>query len=100
MAFLAGQLAENLRWADVAVEAASEKIADLEAFNRNVIDHLASGLTTMDAGGRVMTYNRAAASITGWESDVSGQPASEVLQLPESFAQVLLTLWIAQAFPR
>lgn len=86
VAFLAGQLAENLRFADVAVEAASEKIADLEAFNRNVIDHLANGLTTMDANGRVMTYNRAAAVITGWEGSVIGQPATEVLQLPESFA--------------
>jgi two-component system sensor histidine kinase PilS (NtrC family) len=89
VAFLAGQLAENLRWADVAVEAASEKIADLEAFNRNVIDHLASGLTTMDAEGRVMTYNRAAAAITGWTGDVTGRPALEVLQLPESFAAAL-----------
>ena len=66
VAFLAGQLAENLRRADVMVEAASEKIADLEAFNRNVIDHLASGLLTMDAAGRVLTSNRAAAAITGW----------------------------------
>ncbi len=89
VAFLAGQLAENLRSADVAVEAASEKIADLEAFNRNVIDHLANGLTTMDANGRVMTYNRAAALITGWEGDVTGQPATEVLQLPGSFAAAL-----------
>lgn len=89
VAFLAGQLAENLRWADVAMEAASEKIADLEAFNRNVIDHLANGLTTMDASGRVMTYNRAAAAITGWDGDITGQPATEVLQLPESFATAL-----------
>jgi two-component system, NtrC family, sensor histidine kinase PilS len=89
VAFLAGQLAENLRWADVAVEAASEKIADLEAFNRNVIDHLANGLTTMDANGKVMTYNRAAAVITGWEGDVTGQPATDALQLPESFATAL-----------
>ena len=91
VAFLAGQLAENLRWADVAVEAASEKIADLEAFNRNVIDHLASGLTTMDAVGRVMTFNRAAAAITGWDRDVSGKSASDVLQLPEAFANALAT---------
>lgn len=89
VAFLAGQLAENLRSADVAVEAASEKIADLEAFNRNVIDHLASGLTTMDASGRVLTYNRAAATITGWSGDVTGQPALDVLQLPEAFASAL-----------
>ncbi len=89
VAFLAGQLAENLRWADVAMEAASEKIADLEAFNRNVIDHLANGLTTMDANGRVMTYNRAAAVITGWEGNITGQPATDVLQLPESFVAAL-----------
>lgn len=89
VAFLAGQLAENLRFADVAVEAASEKIADLEAFNRNVIDHLASGLTTMDASGRVLTYNRAAALITGWRGDITGRTVSEALQLPESFATAL-----------
>ena len=73
----------------MAVEAASEKIADLEAFNRNVIDHLASGLTTMDASGRVMTYNRAAAAITGWDGDVTGRPVSEVLQLPPAFHALL-----------
>ncbi len=89
VAFLAGQLAENLRSADVAVEAASEKIADLEAFNRTVIDHLASGLTTMDAAGRVMTFNRAAAAITGWDRDVAGKPVSDVLQLPAAFASAL-----------
>ena len=91
VAFLAGQLAENLRWADVAVEAASEKIADLEAFNRNVIDHLASGLA--DDGCRpagVMTFNRAAAAITGWHRP--RWPAGrrhDVLQLPEAFAAAL-----------
>ena len=89
VAFLAGQLAENLRWADVAVEAASEKIADLEAFNRNIIDHLASGLTTMDAAGKLMTYNRAAAAITGWDDGVVGRPVREALQLPETFAASL-----------
>ncbi|MGD9905819.1 MAG: nitrogen regulation protein NR(II) [Vicinamibacterales bacterium] len=85
VAFLAGQLAENLRRADVLVEAASEKIADLEAFNRTVIDHLASGLLTMDAAGRVLTANRAAATITGWPGAVAGMPAAEALQLPPGF---------------
>jgi two-component system sensor histidine kinase PilS (NtrC family) len=91
VAFLAGQLAENLRRADVMVEAASEKIADLEAFNRNVIDHLASGLLTMDATGRVLTSNRAASAITGWRTPVTGNPAAEALQLPAEFASDLAT---------
>jgi two-component system sensor histidine kinase PilS (NtrC family) len=89
VAFLAGQLAENLRRADVMVEASAEKIADLEAFNRNVIDHLASGLLTMDGTGRVLTANRAAASITGWQAPVAGMRAAEVLQLPDEFAAEL-----------
>jgi two-component system, NtrC family, sensor histidine kinase PilS len=89
VAFLAGQLAENLRRADVMVEAASEKIADLEAFNRDVIDHLASGLLTMDATGRVLTANRAATAITGWRGTVTGTPAAAALQLPEEFAAEL-----------
>ncbi|MGE0362615.1 MAG: nitrogen regulation protein NR(II) [Vicinamibacterales bacterium] len=85
VAFLAGQLAENLRRADVLVEAASEKIADLEAFNRTVIDHLASGLLTMDAAGKVLTANRAAAAITGWPASVTGTSAAAALQLPAEF---------------
>jgi len=89
VAFLAGQLAENLRRADVMVEAASEKIADLEAFNRNVIDHLASGLMTMDASGRVLTSNRAAAVITGWTTPVTATSAVAALQLPSEFADDL-----------
>lgn len=89
VAFLAGQLAENLRRADVLVEAASEKIADLEAFNQTVIDNLASGLLTMDAAGRVLTANRAAAVITGWPAAVTGTPAAAALQLPAEFAAEL-----------
>jgi two-component system sensor histidine kinase PilS (NtrC family) len=89
VAFLAGQLAENLRRADVMVEASAEKIADLEAFNRNVIDHLASGLLTMDEAGRVLTANHAAAAITGWQGPVAGIRAAEVLQLPAEFAAEL-----------
>ena len=99
VAFLAGQLAENLRRADVMVEAASEKIADLEAFNRNVIDHLASGLLTMDAAGRVLTSNRAAAAIAGWPGPVVGSSAAEALQLPAEFAADLATT-SAAARPR
>jgi two-component system sensor histidine kinase PilS (NtrC family) len=91
LAFLAGQLAENLRRADVMVEAASERIAGLEAFNRDVIDHLASGLLTMDGAGRVLTCNRAAAVITGWTGPVTGLPAADVLQLPPGFSAELST---------
>ena len=83
---LAGQLAEGLRRADVRLVAASAKIADLEAFNRNVIDHLQTGLVTADDAGATLTYNRAASAITG-RDDVEGQPAREWLQLPAAFPE-------------
>src|SRR5215212_545024 len=65
VALLAGSLAEGLRSAGARLEDASHEIEDLRAFNEYVIDSLLSGLVTADAGGRVLTLNRAAASITG-----------------------------------
>lgn len=84
VALLAGQIGEGLRRADARLAAASERIADLEAFNRRVIDHLATGLATADAEGRVLTCNHAALAITG-ATDAVGRPAGEWLQLPEAW---------------
>jgi two-component system sensor histidine kinase PilS (NtrC family) len=89
VALLAGQLAEGLRRADVRLVAASEKIADLEAFNRNVIDNLATGLATTDEAGRTLTYNRSAATITGLRDDATGRLAREWLQLPDGFVEAV-----------
>lgn len=87
VALLSGQLGEGLRRADARLEAASERIADLEAFNRRVVDHLATGLATTDAEGRVLTCNQAARAITG-ASSVVGTSAREWLQLPGDFLAV------------
>ncbi len=65
VAWLAGSLAERLRSADARLVDASHEIEDLRAFNEYVIDGLLSGLVTTDAEGRVLTFNRAAATITG-----------------------------------
>ena len=83
IAFLSGSLAERLRAADERLQVVSHEIKDLRAFNEYVIDGLLSGLVTSDAEGRVITFNRAAASITGIPPDQAiGQDAAEVLQLP------------------
>jgi two-component system sensor histidine kinase PilS (NtrC family) len=93
VALLAGSLAERLRSADARLAVASHQIADLRAYNEYVIDSLLSGLATTDADGSVLTFNRAASTITGIPVDQAiGQNVSEVLQLPPSVRAQLTTL--------
>ncbi|MBI3046975.1 MAG: PAS domain S-box protein [Acidobacteria bacterium] len=93
VALLAGSLAERLRSADARLERVAHEIQDLRAFNEYVIDGLLSGLVTADADGRILTFNRAAAAITGVTADYAiGQDASEVLQLPAESRTRLRTL--------
>lgn len=93
VALLSGSLAERLRSADARLEHASHQIEDLRAFNEYVIDGLPSGLVTADAEGRILTYNRAAAAITGIPAEQAiGQDAGEVLQLPPDTRRRLSTL--------
>ncbi|MBI2828157.1 MAG: PAS domain-containing protein [Acidobacteria bacterium] len=93
VALLSGSLAERLRSADARLVDASHEIEDLRAFNEYVIDGLLSGLVTTDAGGRVLTFNRAAAAITGVPAEQAiGQDANEVLQLPAGVRTQLTTL--------
>jgi two-component system sensor histidine kinase PilS (NtrC family) len=86
VAGLSGYLAEGLRRTGVQLEETSTQLADLQAFNQHVIDSLTAGLVTCDVGGRVLTFNRAAESITGVDAaDALGGNATEVLQLPQPF---------------
>ena len=90
VAWLTGYLAENLRRAGDHLEQASSEIAGLQAFSQHVIDSLTSGLMTIDGQGRILTFNRAAETITGHATDsVIGRHAAEVLQLPPAFAGTL-----------
>ena len=89
IAVLTGYLAEGLRQADIQLQRASDQIEDLQAFSRHVIDSLTSGLATTDAEGRILTFNRAAAAITGIAGGAAvGRKAVEVLSLPDSFQDV------------
>jgi two-component system sensor histidine kinase PilS (NtrC family) len=93
VALLAGSLAERLRSADARLAVASDQIADLRAYNEYVIDSLLSGLITTDVDARVLTFNRAAATITGVPAEQAlGQNVSEVLQLPPTVRAQLTTL--------
>jgi two-component system sensor histidine kinase PilS (NtrC family) len=86
VAALSGYLAEGLRRADAKLEQASHQIEDLQAFSRHVIDSLTSGLATTDIEGRIATYNRAAAAITGVSlREAVGRSVVDVLSLPREY---------------
>lgn len=93
VALLSGSLAENLRSAGARLERASTQIADLRAFNQYVIDSMLSGLVTADMDGRILTFNRAAATITGLVAGQTiGRDIRDVMQLPAQFIGRLQTL--------
>ena len=93
VALLSGSLAEGLRSAGARLEHASHEIEDLRAFNEYVIDSLLSGLATTDADLRVLTFNRAAAAITGVSAaEAIGRDAREVMQLPAALRSQMDTL--------
>jgi len=86
VAGLTGYLTEGLRRAGVQLEETSTQLADLQAFNQHVIDSLISGLATCDMQGRMMSFNKAAETITGVpSSEALWRPAVEVLQLPQVY---------------
>jgi two-component system sensor histidine kinase PilS (NtrC family) len=90
---LAGSLAERLRSAHARLAVVSHEIQDLRAFNEYIIDGLLSGLVTTDSDVRVLTFNRAAAAITGVPLEQAmGHDAGEVLQLPSSVRSKLSSL--------
>ena len=88
VAVLSGSLANSLRSAGAQLQQASTDIADLQAFNQHVIDSLPSGLVTTDLSLRIVTFNRAAESISGVPfSAAVGRPIEDVLQLPPSILE-------------
>jgi len=89
VASLAGYLAESARRADEQLVEASNQIADLQALSQHVIDSLTSGLAATDIDGRILTFNRAAETITAIAAlDAIGREIQEVLQLPREFAEL------------
>ncbi len=87
VALLSGHLAESARRADERLAATSNQLADLQAFSQHIIDSLMSGLATTDREGRVLTFNRAAETITGIKArEATGRSIADVLQMPDALA--------------
>jgi two-component system, NtrC family, sensor histidine kinase PilS len=90
VAVLSGSLAERARRGEAQLEQATEEIADLQAFNQYVLDNLLSGLATAGVDNRLLTFNRSAMLITGYDGALPiGAYAADVLQLPPAFAATL-----------
>src|SRR5262249_16174136 len=82
-----GTLADRLRSAGARLELTSSALADLQAFNNDVINSLPSGLVTTDPAHRILTFNHAAEAITGIAASAAvGQPVVRILQLPARIA--------------
>ena len=78
VAVLSSRLAQNVARAESALRRKGAQVADLEVFNRDVIESIPSGLITTDAAGRVTSANRAAEEILGLASaDLGGRQIHE-----------------------
>jgi two-component system sensor histidine kinase PilS (NtrC family) len=87
---LTGSLAERVRTADEQLADASTAIANLQAYSEHIINSLTMGLVTSDLEGRVLTFNRAAETITGLARNTApGKAVAEALGLPGGFVAAL-----------
>ncbi|MCA1629507.1 MAG: PAS domain S-box protein [Acidobacteria bacterium] len=66
---LAARLAERQARSDVQLVAATHALANLRALHERIVESIRSGVVTTDLGGRIYTFNAAAAEITGYEAD-------------------------------
>ncbi|MFO8058030.1 MAG: ATP-binding protein [bacterium] len=82
-AVLSTYLTEKLRSTDVELKETKKDRDTLEALNENIIFSLSSGLVTLDMSGKITSFNRAAAGITGFkEKEVTGKGFSEIFPQP------------------
>ncbi|MGZ3425633.1 MAG: two-component system sensor histidine kinase NtrB [Polyangia bacterium] len=77
---LATRLATELRRAGEHIASQGIKLRDLAALHQDVIRGLTSGLVTVGRDGRILTFNSAAADITGRSAgEAIGRPLVEIM---------------------
>jgi len=75
VAIVAGSLAEEYRVAQSALDHHRKDLGDLLAFKDLLVESVGTGLVAVDLSGRITTFNRAAA-------DITGIPASQAMGRP------------------
>jgi two-component system sensor histidine kinase PilS (NtrC family) len=74
VAFLSSQFNVQLSRTDANLALATRKLNDIRAFSERVIDSISSGLVTIDLQHQIISFNRAAEEITGFnEAQVVGK---------------------------
>ena len=82
---MAGELAssrEQVERSAVALERRHHDVESRRRYVETVLERVASGVVSVDAAGRIRTWNSAARRLLGIDSDVSGQRAADVFGAP------------------
>jgi two-component system, NtrC family, sensor histidine kinase PilS len=78
VAIISGYLAERLRKQKTELEATSQALRRAQLETDDILQHLNSGLLTIDSSGKIIYFNRAAEKILGYrEEDVRGLTCDE-----------------------
>ncbi|HJS58313.1 MAG TPA: ATP-binding protein [Vicinamibacteria bacterium] len=84
VATIGSYFAESLRSAGQRLSEAAEQMADLQEFNKVIVDSIHSGLATANAEGRVLYLNEVGERILGLASgDGEGRTTAELFGAPE-----------------
>jgi two-component system, NtrC family, sensor histidine kinase PilS len=79
VAYLGSLLANTIDKKGAELEAKTEALRDLQAFNRDIIESMRGGLLTTDLEGRILLLNRAGAEIMGKGfSSLKGERVADV----------------------
>ncbi len=78
-AILSGTLADRWRQSEAQLQRKTVDFAELEKMNQTILSHISSGLMLVNSEGRIRSFNRAAAVITGLSfEDVYDQYAADM----------------------
>jgi two-component system sensor histidine kinase PilS (NtrC family) len=98
-AFISGYLAERIRAKDQELFRASEKLKRAHLETDEILQHLHSGLITIDNMGKIVFFNWAAEKITGLkETEIKGKNCLEVFRdrMPHFAEKILAVLKSSQ----
>ena len=88
VAYLSSHVSEMLRRTGESLEARENDLAELRAFNEDILTSINSGLLTTTLSGRITYTNRAACDITGHPaSSLAGMEIPRLLQAADGFLE-------------
>jgi len=93
IAWLSGTLASRLQESQIALRRAGVDLAALRELYGNIIENIGSGILTVDENGRITSFNRAAASITGVSiHDAMNAHVDEILPKTSQYLESLTVI--------